>query len=175
LSGGNVAIFFSEIQSVIFTNLTDVSALTADSFLFSTGPGAPPSPPNAVEGTEGNDELVGGSGDDAFNGNGGNDFIAGEGGNDTLFGGSGNDYLEGGNGADTFVFSAPDTGASFDTIADFEIGVDTLDVSALVDSFDDLNIVSSGANVAIFFSKFQSVVFSNLTDVNALTADDFFF
>ena len=45
-----------------------------------------------IDGTAGNDYLVGGTGDDTINGHAGNDF---------LIGGLGNDTLDGGTGVDT--------------------------------------------------------------------------
>ena len=178
-SGGNVAIFFSENQSVSFDNLTDVNALSANDFLFDdAATPAPPAPmpepapeptppPPAPPAPDINGEI--------FEGSSGADFLSAGAGNDILIGGSGNDFLIGGSGADIFVLSPPTEGSSFDTIDDFEIGTDRIDVSALAENFEDLNIVSSNGNVAIFFSANQSVSFNNLTDVNALSADDFLF
>ena len=113
--------------------------------------------------------------DEIFEGGNGNDFFDAGDGNDIIAAGSGNDFSIGGSGADIFVLTPPAEGSSFDTIADFEVGVDRLDVSELVGSFEDLNIVSSNGNVAIFFSENQSVTFTNLTDINALSASDFIF
>lgn len=50
----------------------------------------------------------------------------GEAGDDTLDGGVGSDFLVGGGGSDTFYF---ETGDGNDTISDFEIGVDLIDLS----------------------------------------------
>ena len=113
--------------------------------------------------------------DEIFEGGNGNDFFNAGDGNDIIAAGSGNDFSIGGSGADIFVLTPPVIGSSFDTIDDFEVGVDRLDVSELVNSFDDLNIVLSNGNVAIFFSENQSVTFTNLTDINALSASDFIF
>ena len=62
---------------------------------------------------------------------GGNDTITGSGFDDTIVGGDGNDHLTGGLGADTFVYKFTDEGD--DTIADFVIGTDTLDITQLLD------------------------------------------
>lgn len=70
-------------------------------------------------GTEWDDSLTGSTED--------ND-LEGDGGNDTLTGGAGNDWMEGGRGFDHFVI-----GSGHNTIADFQLGIDSLqfDMSAL--------------------------------------------
>jgi Ca2+-binding RTX toxin-like protein len=69
----------------------------------------------AIEGSRGNDLLVGGSG------------------NDTLSAAAGRDTLTGGDGADVFVWNfASDIGFSLrDTITDFTSGEDKIDLSAI--------------------------------------------
>jgi len=104
-------------------------------------------------GTNGNssDPLNGASGDDVLYGNDGSDILMGFGGSDTLFGQDGNDNLQGGDGDDVlnggagtdnltggsgddrFVYIvAPDSaGATVDTITDFGVGNDIIDLSAI--------------------------------------------
>src|ERR671936_1950232 len=53
-----------------------------------------------INGTEGNDTLVGGADNDAISGFGGNDFLAGDLGDDTILGGAGNDTIFGDGGSD---------------------------------------------------------------------------
>lgn len=72
---------------------------------------------DAAHGPDGNDTLYGGAG---------NDLIGGGAGSDRLVGGAGSDTLYGGSSADTFVFRS---GAGSDTIADFEPGVDVIDLT----------------------------------------------
>lgn len=78
-------------------------------------------------GEDGNDTLFGGYGDDA---------LFGGAGNDKLYGGPGADELAGGPGADAFVWARGSADANLlyldpavDTIADFESGIDQIDIS----------------------------------------------
>src|ERR1700730_2895339 len=63
-----------------------------------SGPPPPPPPPSGsvINGTAGDDSLVGGPGNDTINGFGGNDTLIGNDGNDSLDGGAGHDCLVGG-------------------------------------------------------------------------------
>ena len=87
-------------------------------------------------GSYGNDTLKGGAGNDYLDGGSGiqgNDRLDGGTGNDTLVGGFGIDTMTGGTGADRFVFeSKADFGGSgWDTITDFQHGVDKIDLSRI--------------------------------------------
>ncbi|WP_127998140.1 beta strand repeat-containing protein [Piscinibacter defluvii] len=98
----------------------------------------------AVDGTVGNDSLVGVAVSDDLNGLGGNDTLVGAGGDDELMGGSGNDSLSGGAGNDQL-----DGGSGNDRLVagsgndylDGGIGIDTADYSfangAMVAALDD--------------------------------------
>lgn len=81
-------------------------------------------------GEGGNDFLKGGEGHDKLDGGSGRDNMNGEDGNDLLNGGSGADMLTGGEGADTFVFN--DIFGAVDTVTDFTIGVDRLDLDGVL-------------------------------------------
>ena len=75
--------------------------------------------------------IVGGSSQDTLSGRNGNDQLYGQAGRDVLIGGSGQDWLYGGADADRFVFSSVSDiglGARGDVIADFERGVDLIDL-----------------------------------------------
>lgn len=83
----------------------------------------------------GNDFGAGGAGDDSVDGGDGDDILWGEAGDDMLLGGPGNDILSagsgvdtmtGGDGGDTFIV-APGEGSN--TITDFDLAEDTLDLS----------------------------------------------
>ena len=95
-----------------------------------------------ITGGAGSDTIFGGSGDDDIFGDDAGDFLFGGKGNDTIAGGEGNDEIIGGlgadeltgdAGADDFVFEfISDSGAGAgnrDTITDFEIGTDDIDLS----------------------------------------------
>jgi len=95
-----------------------------------------------IEGGLGQDKLFGNAGADLVFGDAGNDLVQGDAARDTLYGGDGDDtliggteadMLEGGAGADAFRFvtiadSAP---AGADSITDFELGLDRIDLSRL--------------------------------------------
>jgi Ca2+-binding RTX toxin-like protein len=83
---------------------------------------------DSLHGENGDDQLFGGTGIDFLFGGKGNDTLAGDDGNDRLDGGEGNDRLRGGNGSDVFVLG---NNPGKDTIADFVIGIDHLQLDGL--------------------------------------------
>lgn len=92
---------------------------------------------DTANGNRGDDSIDGGSGDDSLRGGQGNDSISGGADNDILSGDLGADTLSGGAGVDTFIFSGnasllDGSGAGFDVIADFQDGVDRLQVGYAV-------------------------------------------
>lgn len=107
-----------------------VSSLTADNFVFKY----------VVQGTEQSDTLTGTAQSETLYGLGGADTINGGAGDDVIYGGAGADTLSGGAGADTFVFTAvSDSFRNYnaggtnqgDTILDFDVTTDKIDLSAL--------------------------------------------
>jgi len=80
---------------------------------------------NIINGTTGNDTLIGANQDEQLLGGAGNDWLEGGGGNDLLDGGDGDDYLHGGNGSDTLL-----GGAGNDTLDAATGGVDSVDGGA---------------------------------------------
>jgi hypothetical protein len=87
---------------------------------------------NLLSGGDGNDNLQGNNGNDTLEGGNGNDTLLGQNGNDFISGNGGSDRLTGGDGGDTFVYFA--LGDAGDTITDFNVTSDFLDISALLDS-----------------------------------------
>ena len=86
---------------------------------------------------DGGDSLRGDAGNDTLRGGGGTDRLDGGDGGDLLGGGTGADTLQGGAGADRFVFGGLDARARMpvydtqgDVVADFQDGLDQLDLSA---------------------------------------------
>lgn len=83
-----------------------------------------------LKGGSGDDLLYGGTGRDTLSGGAGDDVLDGGTGDDVLDGGIGHNTLTGGEGADTFRFARL-TG-ELDRITDFDIGLDRIDLSALL-------------------------------------------
>ncbi len=80
-------------------------------------------------------------GDDVLDGGEGNDILFGQGGKDTLIGGLGDDILTGGEDVDIFkwVDQTPnDNRTETDTITDFQVGQDHIDVSQLLTEDDTM-------------------------------------
>lgn len=109
-----------------------------------------------VDGTAFDDVMIASNDGVALSGLGGNDVLQGRVGADSLFGGSGDDTLTGGAGsdsltggagADRFVFA---TGDGADTIGDFAVGLDKLDLTGLgVTSLSQLTQSSAGGNLVL--------------------------
>ncbi|SMR82376.1 Hemolysin-type calcium-binding repeat-containing protein [Aliiroseovarius halocynthiae] len=89
---------------------------------------------------------------DIIDGGAGNDLIYGQEGDDQITGGTGDDYMEGGIGNDVFVLA---DGSGDDTVGDFNIGEDLLDVTALNDDtgnpvdVNDVTVTSDGEGGSI--------------------------
>lgn len=106
---------------------------------------------------DGNDQFNGGAGNDQLYGYGGNDDLKGGIGDDQLYGGRGNDILSGGDGldtlvggfgSDTFVFNSLNEG--LDTILDFEVGTDLIDLRSI--------FADSAFNGTSPFARYQQFV-----------------
>ncbi|WP_223639280.1 M10 family metallopeptidase [Rhodobacter sp. TJ_12] len=124
-----------------------------------------------VDGGEGNDLIISFGGQDTLEGGAGADTIFGNQGDDTLIGGTGDDQLSGGAGVDVFVFT---TGDGADTIVDFKIGTDVLDLTAVAGLavWDDLSAAlgQSGGDTVLSFDGLE-ITLSGL-NAGALSADD---
>lgn len=105
---------------------------------------------DTLNGGAGDDQIFGGQGNDRINGGDDNDelfsgvgvdFVEGGAGEDTIYGGAGNDVFYGGADGvvdmdeDTFIF---ESGTGTDTIVDFDVANDVLDVSGFENPFANL-------------------------------------
>jgi Ca2+-binding RTX toxin-like protein len=134
-----------------------------------------------VWGGTGHDTIDAGAGNDAVWGGRGNDLLLGGDGDDTLFGGAGDDTILGGAGndvihvfgstgaavggavADRFVFA---DGDEADTIADFEDGIDTLDLRdfSFASAADALaRATETGGDVVFDFGKGDGLTVEDIT------------
>jgi Ca2+-binding RTX toxin-like protein len=82
-----------------------------------------------LKGYGGNDYLSGGDNNDRLYGGRGNDKLDGGSGNDYLYGEFGKDVLRGGSGRDKFVFDVSPSKSNVDTIADFSVKDDRIDLA----------------------------------------------
>ncbi len=115
------------------------------------------------------DYLLGSHDDNILSGGAGIDRLEARNGNDTLIGGSQDDNLKGGLGADVFVLRVGD---AQDTIADWQDGVDIIDVSDFGLSFGQVYSVATdiaGGTLLIDFGGGDSVRVLNfaLSDFDA--------
>ncbi|MDP2518448.1 choice-of-anchor L domain-containing protein [Shimia thalassica] len=121
---------------------------------------------DALDGNGGNDSLVGGAGhdklfshegDDTLEGGTGSDNLRGGEGSDVLDGGEGRDLVSGGTGADTFIFRSND---GYDTVFDFELGVDTLELYGI--NSTDLQFSSFGSGTLVEMGGDDQIVFKEI-------------
>ncbi len=121
-------------------------------------------------GTTVKDTINGTAGRDVISGEDGNDVLRGLDGDDVLIDGAGSDKLVGGDGADTFVFLADGVR---DTVQDFELGVDRLDLSGLglIRSLSQLTIDSTTWGAKVFYGTEEVRLYSH--DGMPLEASDF--
>lgn len=126
-----------------------------------------------LRGGDGADFLDGGTGHDALRGGAGADRMFGGEGNDWIEGGAGNDFMSGGAGSDTFYYWLDNSRKSIDlanswgsdTIADFTVGQDRIDMSRLFARFSD-------GYMADLLESIQRAVDKGSTDVELLREFD---
>lgn len=106
-------------------------------------------------GSGGKDRLLGGGGRDTLFGGTGHDTLSGGNGHDVLKGQKGQDVLKGGSGRDTFVFNRGD-GA--DTITDFELGIDHIQIGRGASRFRQLDFEQIGDDVLVSFRNVEITV-----------------
>lgn len=110
--------------------------------------------------SDGLDWLYGGNGNDQLFGGSLNDRLFGGNDNDRLDGGTGSDFLTGGGGIDVFVINR-NGGDQNDTITDFNVLLDKLDVSGLgISDFETIKALSNISTVG------------NLAIINHFAGDD---
>lgn len=114
---------------------------------------------NAV-GSTGANNIIGTSGANDLNGHDGDD---------TLDGGAGNDTLTGGDGADVFVLQA---GWDEDTISDFSLENDLIDLRSANLGFQDLTITQVGIDTLLEYGAGNSVTLLNV-DASLVTYKNF--
>jgi Ca2+-binding RTX toxin-like protein len=118
-------------------------------------------------GGSGQDKIFGGGGNDKLHGNAGNDVLRGGNGDDVLQGGRGDDRLWGGTGTDKFVFRRGD---GQDTISDFEVGTDLIQIGKGAANIGDLTFSTLGTDVVVSFANVditvQDVTIAEMNDSN---------
>jgi Ca2+-binding RTX toxin-like protein len=121
-----------------------------------------------AHGGSGNDLITGNDADNVLEGNAGDDVISALAGNDIINGGPGNDTLTGGAGNDVFIF---EPGSGHDTITDFTVGQDFLDVSelgvTLADFASQVKIAQIGNTTELQVGTFAGNSIIDLLNVNA--------
>jgi Ca2+-binding RTX toxin-like protein len=136
-----------------------------------------------LTGNTGNDIISGGGGIDTINGGDGTNLLIGDAGNDGITGGTGSDWLvggagtdtmTGGSGADHFVYMLTTEGG--DTITDFNVGQDTIDIlvsafgGGLTTGTDPATVFGSSAN-STFGSASERFHYNTATGVLLYDAD----
>ncbi|WP_281855903.1 beta strand repeat-containing protein [Litoreibacter halocynthiae] len=151
---------------------------------------------DTINSGNGADIIYGGDGNDTINGGRGSNIIDGGAGDDMIYvidssvvdGGTGDDHLSsnlnkggdhtftGGTGADTFEFNYAGTKAAIETITDFEVGVDTLNVQGQMLSglvIEDLpsdftSSATADGSLILNYGGIHSVT------LNGVTSEEFF-
>ena len=112
--------------------------------------------------------LYGSSGVDNLRGGVGDDIIRGGDGADLIVGGNGADSLFGGAGADVFDYNTNNhsTATAFDTIQDFQVGVDRIDLSDVASA---VVLSSFGGSTFIYYNPNGSGGFNGLIVAHGVT------
>jgi peroxidase len=134
-----------------------------------------------LSGDDGHDLIIGFAGADRLYGRGGDDDIYGDGGNDRIWGGDGRDVIDGGRGndkmwggadADQFVFAKH---SGRDTICDFDVSQDVVDLSALeAGALSALWSIQTRAGVMLFLGHGDTLLIEGVKKFQ-LSADNFIF
>lgn len=121
------------------------------------------------DGSIGSHRLNAGDGNDVVFGGTGGELLDGGNGNDIIFGGGGADRLTGGSGADIFAYAlaTDSTALAFDTIQDFQTGIDAIDLSRLQPTSVIVTATGSGSIVRAQTSAGELVIHTNGTVANS--------
>ncbi|WP_371158207.1 beta strand repeat-containing protein [Jannaschia sp. 2305UL9-9] len=133
------------IDTITFENLTTFVSIDMEDSSSNAGSatGLNLTEVENIIGTIAADDIAGDGQDNMLVGGGNNDTLMGRDGDDTLSGGAGNDSMTGGAGADSFMLTA---GMGDDTVTDFTLGTDMLDMSALTSA--EMSGITYGTNGA---------------------------
>lgn len=127
-------------------------------------------------GRGGDDDLSAGPGDDELSGGNDDDDLDGGPGNDILNGNDGNDDLFGGADADTFVFITRPIDPDQDTVWDFEIGLDKLNLAQTrIDNFQEFLQFSNQVGLDTIIDTGAGSIRLYEIERSLLDANDFIF
>ena len=156
LAGEGIDVINTQVNFTLSANVENAAAAFGGGAIDLTGNGE-------------NNALTGNDAANVLNGLAGVDNLQGLAGEDEINGGTGNDILRGGDDADRFVFN---TGDGADQIIDFELGIDTIDLSGTGLAFGDLTIQSVGVNATVQYGSDVITVFNvNDTQLDASQFD----
>ncbi|SFH98121.1 calcium-binding protein [Albimonas pacifica] len=136
---------------------------------------------DVLRGARGTDTIDGGAGDDAVHGGANDDLLFGGAGTNDLYGGRGEDVIHlevgentarGGEHADLFIV---EMGAGADTILDFEVDLDRIQVLSGATSFEQLDITLRGDRTYVTYGLATDVVALVGVAPGDLDASDFLF
>ncbi|MBV8049459.1 MAG: VCBS domain-containing protein [Paludibacterium sp.] len=138
-----------------------VGAISASQSDLLSADGAQPSDEAfPVPGRIASSEIHGSAANDALNGTERPDRIYGHEGDDRIDGKGGNDRVSGGPGSDVFVMSSlPDQDMETDTVLDFQLDIDRLDLSALRQRHPSLNaeVLRDDSKTALLIRQSEDV------------------
>jgi Ca2+-binding RTX toxin-like protein len=156
---------------VDYSNAGLTSVVSIDGVVVDLAAGTASDPFGDTDTIAGIEEVRGTALADVISGADTDDRLAGDDGADTLSGGAGNDSLNGGAGADLFVVRQGDGQIQ---IEDFELGVDTLDLSdfARADALAALTGATEGSAVLSFGDGTVLTVEGDGVDPSTLTESD---
>ena len=152
------------IGTVLFSMIATELSAAGERFITTDGG------ENRVFGDDGDDVVVTSGGNDLISSGAGSDVLLAGDGDDLLIGGQDGDRHTGGTGADTFAFDAShyDPGTPVgDFIADFEIGVDTLELTGFgFTSLADLTFQSVPVGDAINLGNGSFIVLEGIDAID---------